>query len=159
MALVVAMAGMMLPAYSVVVVQAMMDGGEEYGGREGKDGRGDEREAVSDRSQRKKRKQKPTLDLEPRLTLNVERASPQVGSSDDKVERVVVVLVEREGRSRVDALGEAVDTVRRMFSSQLQPFCGRFGRRRMRTASRPSERLTSTRTARTNPPSSTSSDL
>lgn len=65
-AFVVAMAGMMLPAYAGASVSSV-------GGRDVR-----------------------TLDLEPRLTLDVEHARSQVRSGGDKVERVVVVLVERE---------------------------------------------------------------
>lgn len=49
-----------------------------------------------------------TLDLELCLALDLKRRRTEVGRPDDKVERVVVVLVKREGLAlRVKARGQA----------------------------------------------------
>lgn len=101
MALVVAMAGMMLPAYSGARHQRDARWGRERG---------------------------RTLDLEPRLRLDVESGSAQVGSGNDEIERVIVVLVERDRVGLVDAEGESFDAA--IEARQLGAFRTQRGRER-----------------------------
>lgn len=87
MALVVAIAGMIFPAYST------------------------SRDDVRLRPIRHK-DHTLTLDLETGLTPDVESCGAQIGSSDDEVESIIIVLVKRQrrGSGRINALRQAFDT-------------------------------------------------
>lgn len=88
-AFVVAIAGMMLPAYSVEMTI----------------------HSVISRSMGKESKTISTFHLEPRLRFNVERGRPQVCRRDDKVQGIVIVLVETERfrAGRIDSFLQPLD--------------------------------------------------
>lgn len=52
-----------------------------------------------------------TFNLESRLALDVERRGAQIGSGDNKVESIVVVLVKAERCRRIDTPRKSFDTV------------------------------------------------
>lgn len=136
-AFVVAIAGMMLPAYS----------------KEGtKSDKHSVREEVAG-------EEEPTLDLEPRLRLDLERSCPQVGGSDNEVKGVVVVLVETEGvrTGWVDTFPEPLDPVRQQI---VRNNSGRSAwvDRSKETRTEEQAKLTNRQTIQTNPPIPISSD-